>query len=335
MQAWRVHGSANPRTSSPSRRSRHRAQPPVRSSSGCSPRRQLPRRADLPRPVPGQAAAAVHPGDRAVRRGHRSWATASPGGRSATGSSATRSLPDRRRSPSMALMEAGGTFPRRRAWTTPRRRRCYIGYQTGWFGLHRRAHLQPGETLLVHAARRGRRQRGRPARQGRRGARSSASSAGRPRPRSARALGADVVVDRHAEDFVARRQGGHRRPRAPTSSTTRSAATPTTSPTKCIAFEGRILVIGFAGGTIQTPRLNHALVKNYSIVGLHWGLYTREGPRARPPLPRRADPLAAEGAVEPLVSERLGRDAVPDGAAAARRRRPPSAAWSSYPDRGG
>jgi NADPH:quinone reductase len=28
----------------------------------------------------------------------------------------------------------------------------HIGYQTGWFGLHRRAHLQEGETLLVHAA---------------------------------------------------------------------------------------------------------------------------------------------------------------------------------------
>src|SRR3984893_39320 len=26
----------------------------------------------------------------------------------------------------------------------------YIVYQTGWFGLHRRAHLQPGEILLVH-----------------------------------------------------------------------------------------------------------------------------------------------------------------------------------------
>ena len=26
-----------------------------------------------------------------------------------------------------------------------------LTYQTGWFGLHRRANLQPGETLLVHA----------------------------------------------------------------------------------------------------------------------------------------------------------------------------------------
>ena len=43
--------------------------------------------------------------------------------------------------------------------------------------------------------------------------------------------------------------------------------------TKCIAFEGRIVLIGFAGGEIQQARLNHPLVKNYSIIGLHWGLY--------------------------------------------------------------
>ena len=51
--------------------------------------------------------------------------------------------------------------------------------------------------------------------------------------------------------------------------------------TKCIAFEGRILVVGFAGGQIQSAALNHALVKNYSIVGLHWGLYNEQGPRRR------------------------------------------------------
>jgi|GEM_PF-74370 len=57
--------------------------------------------------------------------------------------------------------------------------------------------------------------------------------------------------------------------------------------TKCIAFEGRILVIGFAGGQIQSAALNHALVKNYSIVGLHWGLYAKMNP-ALMRLPRRA-----------------------------------------------
>ena len=48
--------------------------------------------------------------------------------------------------------------------------------------------------------------------------------------------------------------------------------------TKCIAFEGRIVVVGFAGGTVPTVRANHALVKNYSVLGLHWGLYPAKNP---------------------------------------------------------
>ena len=42
---------------------------------------------------------------------------------------------------------------------------------------------------------------------------------------------------------------------------------------KCIAWNGRLLVIGFAGGTIEKVALNRVLLKNISIVGLHWGTY--------------------------------------------------------------
>src|SRR5215213_2564977 len=44
---------------------------------------------------------------------------------------------------------------------------------------------------------------------------------------------------------------------------------------RCVAFEGRILIIGFAGGRIAEAPTNHVLVKNYSVLGMHWGLYTR------------------------------------------------------------
>ena len=83
--------------------------------------------------------------------------------------------------------------------------------------------------------------------------------------------------------------------------------------TKCIAFEGRILVVGFAGGDIQTAALNHALVKNYSILGLHWGLYNAFDPAAVAACHRDLTALADSGAVRPLVSERLGLDTVADG----------------------
>jgi len=83
--------------------------------------------------------------------------------------------------------------------------------------------------------------------------------------------------------------------------------------TKCIAFEGRILVVGFAGGQIQTAALNHALVKNYSIVGLHWGLYMNHDPALVRACHEELSQLAANGVARPLVSERLALDAVADG----------------------
>jgi NADPH2:quinone reductase len=81
--------------------------------------------------------------------------------------------------------------------------------------------------------------------------------------------------------------------------------------TKCIAFEGRILVVGFASGQIPSAALNHALVKNYSIVGLHWGLYRTKEPQAIGECHRQLTKLVAEGAIRPLVSERLSLDDVP------------------------
>jgi NADPH2:quinone reductase len=78
--------------------------------------------------------------------------------------------------------------------------------------------------------------------------------------------------------------------------------------TKVVAFEGRIVIIGFASGQIPAPPLNHALVKNYSIVGLHWGLYRSKSPdlvrRCHDDLCR----LVGAGAVRPLVSQRLPFD---------------------------
>jgi NADPH2:quinone reductase len=83
--------------------------------------------------------------------------------------------------------------------------------------------------------------------------------------------------------------------------------------TKCIAFEGRILIIGFAGGEIQSAALNHALVKNYSIVGLHWGLYADRDPDSVLRCHEELTRLATAGAANPLVSERLALEELADG----------------------
>ena len=48
--------------------------------------------------------------------------------------------------------------------------------------------------------------------------------------------------------------------------------------TKCIAFEGRLVIVGFTSGKFSNFVSNHVLVKNYSVVGLHWGAYRQNNP---------------------------------------------------------
>jgi NADPH2:quinone reductase len=50
------------------------------------------------------------------------------------------------------LMTAAEAYPAPESLDDAEASALHIGYQTGWFALHRRAHLQEGETVLVHAA---------------------------------------------------------------------------------------------------------------------------------------------------------------------------------------
>ncbi|QDS70586.1 hypothetical protein FKW77_000030 [Venturia effusa] len=51
-----------------------------------------------------------------------------------------------------------------------------------------------------------------------------------------------------------------------------------TESTKCTAWNGRLLVIGFAAGDIEKVATNRMLLKNISVVGLHWGAYSINEP---------------------------------------------------------
>jgi NADPH:quinone reductase len=190
----------------------------------------------------------------------------------------------------------------------------YIGYQTSWFALHRRTTLVAGETLLVHAAAGGvgsaAVQLGKAA-----GATVIGVVGGPDKAEVARSLGADLVVDRHSQDFVevVKEATGGRGADVIYDPVGGEAYDRST---KCIAFEGRILVIGFASGRIPTAALNHALIKNYSIVGLHWGLYTDRDPATVRAAHDDLTRLAAAGDVKPLISERVPLE---DAAAAVQR----------------
>jgi NADPH:quinone reductase len=209
-----------------------------------------------------------------------------------------------------ALMDAAGALPAPPSLDDAEAAPFYITYQTGWFGLHRRARLAAGETLLVQAAAggvgSGAVQLGKAA-----GARVIGVVGGERKAEVARALGADVVVDRLSQDFVqvVKEVTDGRGADVVYDSVGGEAYARST---KCIAFEGRILVVGFASGQIPSAALNHALVKNYSIVGLHWALYQTKEPQSIGECHRQLTKLVAEGAIRPLVSERLGLDDVPE-----------------------
>jgi len=128
----------------------------------------------------------------------------------------------------------------------------------------------------------------------------------------ARTLGADIVVDRTAEDFVevAKAATGGRGADVIYDPVGGDAYQRST---KCIAFEGRILIVGFAGGVIQSAPLNHALVKNYSIVGLHWGLYAAKDPNLLAVAHDDLMRMVQTGSLSPVVGERLGFADVPIG----------------------
>ncbi|MGW5921122.1 NADPH:quinone oxidoreductase family protein [Nocardia fluminea] len=211
----------------------------------------------------------------------------------------------------LAVLDAGSAFPAPDSLDDAEAAALVIGYQTSWFALHRRTQVRPGETLLVHAAAGGvgssAVQLGKAA-----GARVIGVVGGPKKAEYCRSLGADLVIDRRTEDFV---------PIVKEFTDGRGAdviydpvgGEAYAKSTKCVAFEGRILVIGFAGGTIPQPALNHALIKNYSIIGLHWGLYKQYNQQAIADCHAELSRLAAAGKVRPLISERLALGDVPDG----------------------
>jgi NADPH2:quinone reductase len=202
-----------------------------------------------------------------------------------------------------AVADAAALLPAPEALDDAEAAALHIGYQTGWFGLHRRARLEAGETLLVQAAAGG---VGSAAVQlGKAAGATVIGVVGGPRKAAvARQLGCDVVIDRRREDVVA----------AVKEATGGRGADVVYDPVggqayaqsaKAVAFEGRIVVVGFASGTIPSPALNHALVKNYSILGLHWGLYNSRNPKLVQHCHEQLTGLAARGAIRPLVSERV------------------------------
>lgn len=176
-------------------------------------------------------------------------------------------------------------------------------YQTSYFALALRGGLAPGETVLIHSAAGG---VGLAAVQLARalGAGKIIGTAGSSHKLDTiRAAGADLAINYHTEDFVeiVKRETAGRGADVifdPVGGEIGQRST------KCIAFEGRLVIIGFTSGAFSHFASNHILVKNYSVVGLHWGLYQTVNPAKVAGAWKTLWALYAEGKLRPMIGRR-------------------------------
>jgi NADPH2:quinone reductase len=177
-----------------------------------------------------------------------------------------------------------------------------VVYQTAYFALHVRGDLKKGEVLLVHGGAGGVGtaciQLGKVA-----GATVIATAGSDDKVDLCRQLGADHAINYKTQDFadeVKKLTGGR-------------GADVIFDPvggdvfdrsTKCIAFEGRLVVIGFTSGRIPEAKANHVLVKNYSVVGLHWGAYMLHKPQLIDDAAQELFRLYEAGKIKPHISAR-------------------------------
>lgn len=189
----------------------------------------------------------------------------------------------------------------------------HVNAQTSWFALFHRGAARAGETVLVHAAAGG---VGAAAVQlaVSHGCRVIAScSPGKASIPAA--LGASDVVDTRDPGWVDRVK----------ELTAGRGVDVVIDPvggdafdgsTRVVAFEGRLVTVGFASGRWPTVAANHVLVKNYAVLGLYWSRYLT----ARPDLVTQAVDeifaLVAAGRFDPMISTRGHIRSAPAAAAA-------------------
>jgi NADPH:quinone reductase len=189
-----------------------------------------------------------------------------------------------------------------------------IIYPTSYAGLVYRGDLRPGETLLVHAAAGGvgvaAVQIGRAL-----GARVIATAGGREKCEIALREGAHAAIDYRSEDFVERvlEQTGGRGADVIYDSV---GGDITDKSLKCIAWNGRLVIIGFASGQIPEIEANRILLKNIAVTGLHWSAYAEKEPERVADCFRALFQLYGRGQITPVIYRRYKLDEVPTALAA-------------------
>ena len=188
-----------------------------------------------------------------------------------------------------------------------------LNYQTSWFALVRRARLQAGDRVLVHAGASG---VGTSAIQICKalGATVIATASSEEKLQVCRDCGADHVINYRTDDFV---------PIVKDLTSGRGAdivydpvgGDAFDKSTKCTAFEGRILVIGFASGRIPEIATNRLLLKNIDIIGFFLGGYRFAEPETVKEVQEELYRLYAEGKLKPVIYREYAFDDLVDALA--------------------
>ena len=205
-----------------------------------------------------------------------------------------------------AVLSAEACKPRPERLTFAQAAAYGAAYLTAYVALVRRAQLQPGEWVLVHGA---------------------AGGVGLAAVDLAKVLGAKViaasasdeklkvVADEYAPDATINVTGGFRDKVKET--TGGRGADVIYDPVggdvfdesvRCIAFDGRLLVIGFTSGRIPTIPVNMPLIKGFSVMGVRAGEYGRQFPDRGRENAEAVWMLANEGRIRPRVHAELPLD---------------------------
>ena len=75
--------------------------------------------------------------------------------------------------------------------------------------------------------------------------------------------------------------------------------------TRCVAFGGKLLVVGFVAGRIPEIAVNIPLIKGFSVIGVRAGEYARRFPDRAKRIGAQLDQMASEGRISPHIDRTL------------------------------
>jgi NADPH2:quinone reductase len=183
-----------------------------------------------------------------------------------------------------------------------------LNYHTAYFSLVLRGGLRKGETVLVHGAAGGVGTASLQVAKGM-GARTIALVSSEEKRRVAEAAGADEVVllgDAWKDEVIERSGGGVDVVMDPV------GGDRFTDSLRCLREDGRLLVVGFTGGSIPEVKVNRLLLRNISVVGAGWGAYVMGRPELNREVGAVVGRMVDEGFIRPIVGERFSFERAAD-----------------------